>query len=209
MLLPYSKLQKYSNFPLAICYLANLAKCLIINKIRYYFYYFRLWLVVAAALAFFACFSQDIAAAGFGVSPSSMEFVVEKGSEVSRQLIIYNTGKAAEFEAKSSNPGLIKVYPDKATISGYESKKLTVTAFGKKSGAVDGHIVISVTPQAQGDSDISLSLGTSVAVKLLVAELAAGSANFMVGSFLSASIVIAGILIYLPIRNRARQSLHT
>lgn len=167
-------------------------------------YCFRFWLVVAAAIA---CFSQDIAAAGFGVSPSSMEFVVEKGSEVSRQLIIYNTGRSAGFNAVSSNPELISVAPGNGTISEDGIEKLTVTAFGKKAGSVDGQVVIYVNPQGEGDSDISLSLGTSVAVKLLVAELEAVPANFLVGSFLSASIVIAGLLAYFPIRSRARQLL--
>ena len=55
-----------------------------------------------------------------------------------------------------------------------------------------------------GEGGISLSLGTNVAVKLRVGEMAERPANFMVGGLLSACIVFAGLLIYLPIRGRAK-----
>ena len=166
-----------------------------------------LFCFIAMGAGILVCNSKVSVAAGFGVSPSTLDFTVEKGSEASRQLIIYNTGDAAEFKAVSSNPELISVYPISGTISEEGTEKLTVTAFGKKAVAADEQIMISMNPQISRAGDISLLLGTNVAARVRVIQSAARSADFLVGSLLSASIVIAGLLAYLPIRGMVRQPL--
>ena len=166
-----------------------------------------LYLFCFAAGSILICSSEASVAAGFGVSPSTLDFTVEKGSEASRQLIIYNTGQAAEFNAVSSNPELISVYPSSGAISEEGTKRLAVTVFGKNEGVAYEHIVISMNPRMSMAGDISLSLGTNIAAKVHVIESAARYANFLVGILLSAGIIIAGLLAYLSIRGIVRQPL--
>ena len=175
----------------------------------YYFRYFSFFIFAATAIVTGATINSHIAAAsGFGVSPSSLEFVVEKGSEASRQLIIYSTGDATEFNAVSSNPEMIMVYPSAGIISEKGTERLTVTAFGKKAGVANEHITISFqNSQIKGNEEVALSLGTYVAARLSVVEMAAKSANAFVGFHVSLGIVAAGLSIYSSIRSSLRQPL--
>ena len=175
----------------------------------YYFRYFSFFIFAVTAIVIGATINSHIAAAsGFGVSPSSLEFAVEKGSEASRQLIIYSTGGPSEFNAVSSNPELIKVHPETGTITEEGAAWLIVTAFGKKAGVANEHIAISFkNPQINGNKEIALSLGTYVAARLSVVEMAAKSANAFVGFLVSLGIIAAGLSVYSPTRNRIRQAL--
>ena len=178
-------------------------------KAPFFIYCFRFFLSILTAAAAFVSSAHLVAAAGFGVSPSSLEFVVEKGSEASRQIIIYNTREPVEFIAVSSSPELIQVYPEAGVVAGEGTARLTVTAFGKKTGVANERIAISFrNPQINGGSEVALSLGTYVAARLSVVELAAKSANAFVGFLVSSGVFVAGLLAYLPIRKRLRQPLH-
>lgn len=165
-----------------------------------FIYYFSFFLAVAASTAGY--FPHRAVAAGFGVSPSSLNFVVEEGSESSRQLIIYNTGADALFMASSDNPA-ITVTPSTAMLGESESAAVTVTATGKKAGKSSGEILISFIPEgSSAGNEVLFSLGTRVGVSLTVVESAMSSANFFVGVLASAGIVVAGLSAYLALRRK-------
>ncbi|MBI2141658.1 hypothetical protein HYU16_04530 [Candidatus Woesearchaeota archaeon] len=172
----------------------------------FFTYYFLFLLLAAATVAINA--SQNANAAGFGVSPSNMEFIVEKGSQASRQLMLYNTNEeAAEFTAMSSNPETTKVSPERGTVPGEGTTSITVTARGikkNKEGKSEGEIVISFDNRnIDADREVSLSLGTAVAVKVDVVKGAALAVNAIIGVIVSASIVMAGLAAYYATRRRA------
>ncbi len=171
-----------------------------------FIYYFSFFLAVAASTTSY--FPHRAVAAGFGVSPSSLDFTVVEGSESSRQLTIYNTGADARFMASSDNPA-ITVVPSTAMLGKSESAAVTVTAAGKKAGKSSGEILISFIPEGgSAGNEVLFSLGTRVGVSLAVIENAVQSANFFVGMLASAGIVVAGLSLYLPIRSRVRHPLH-
>ena len=159
------------------------------------------------AVAAVACSPHRAIAAGFGVSPSSLEFTVEKGAEASRQLMIYNTGAAARFVANSGNPA-ITVVPGTAMLGESESAVATVTATGKKLGKSSGEILISFTPDgSSAGNEVLFSLGTRVGVSLNVIESSARSANFFVGMLTSSAVVVGGLFAYLALRRKSARQL--
>jgi len=181
-------------------------------RFSFFVYYFRFFVLAAAIIpiAIVVINSQTVAAAGFGVSPSKLEFVVEKGSEASRQLIIYNTGKeAAKFTARSSNPETAQVLPEKGTIRGEGTALVTVIARGikrDKEGKSEEEIIINFNnPNSNADKGVSLSLGTAVPVRLQVLEGAHRSANVFVGMALSASIVLTGLAAHYASKRKAKK----
>ena len=141
------------------------------------------------------CNSKVSVAAGFGVSPSTLDFTVEKGSEASRQLIIYNTGDAAEFKAISSNPALVQVSPSEGIISTGAASHITVTATGENAGSSLEEITVSLSSHNNG-GEVSLQLGTAIAVRLYVVESAKKLANPAVGLVIAASILLVGTAAY-------------
>ncbi len=168
-------------------------------------YYFLFFLFIAAAAVIHS--PQSAIAAGFGVSPSSLEFTVEKGSEASRQLTIYNTGADAQFAAISGNPA-VTVAPGTAMVGESKSVVATVTATGKKLGKSSGEILISFTPEgSSAGNEVLFSLGTRVGVSLNVVESAMHSANFFVGILTSAAIVVSGLSAYLALRRKSARLL--
>lgn len=165
-----------------------------------FIYYFSFFLAVAAAAIIHS--PQSAVAAGFGVSPSALEFTVEKGAEASRQLTIYNTGADAQFVAISENPA-VTVVPGTAMLGESESAVATVTATGKKLGKSSGEILISFTPEgSSAGNEVLFSLGTRVGVSLNVIESSARSANFFAGALTSAAIVVGGLSAYLALRRK-------
>lgn len=166
-------------------------------------YHFRfLFLAAAVAAVLIASKANAVNAAGFGVSPSSIDFIVEKGSSASRQLIVYNTGADAKFVAISENPELA-VLPSAGILGESESAAVTVTATGKKIGKSSTEILISLAHNRNNaDDGVRFSLGTRVGVSLAVIESAIPSANFFVGMLASAGIVVGGLSAYLAIRSK-------
>ena len=170
---------------------------------RHIIYYF---LFLAAVVL--TDFPQTTVAAGFGVSPSTIDFAVEKGSSVSRQLIIYNTGPAAQFTAISENPA-ITVKPGNGILGESEMATVTLTAAGKNVGRSGGEILISLVPDnGNSDKEVKFSLGTRVGVSLSVVESALPSASLFVGMLTTAVIVAAGLSVYLQVRRRTRHPLY-
>ncbi|MBI3036694.1 mobile sperm domain-containing protein [Candidatus Woesearchaeota archaeon] len=160
----------------------------------FFIYYFLFLLFVAATGAISA--SQNVTGAGFGVSPSGLEFVVEKGAQASRHLIIYNTGKeSAGFRAQSSDPVVIKVSPETGFVEAEGSAAVEVTATGSKIGQTSGEVIISFGSHGS-HNEVSLELGTAVPVKLTAFKKAEAAANAFIGMLLSASIVFAGLAAY-------------
>ncbi|MBI2580336.1 mobile sperm domain-containing protein [Candidatus Woesearchaeota archaeon] len=153
--------------------------------------------------------SQNVNAAGFGVSPSGLEFAVEKGAQASRHLIIYNTYEVtAEFSVTSGNPSALIVTPDRGVIEEGGTALVTVTAIGKDVGTAAEEISIGISNyNANSDREVSLSLGTTVAAKITVAKNGSLAANVFVGALLSASIVFAGLAAYYASRKKVRQLL--
>lgn len=166
-------------------------------KVSFFIYCF-LFLAAAA----FIDFPQTASAAGFGVSPSNINFVVEKGSSASRQLIIYNTGADAQFTAISDDPA-IAVEPSSGALGEGNAAAIRVTAAGKKAGKSSSEILISlVHVSTNADREVRLALGTRVGVSLAVIESAVQSANFFVGLLISAGVVVAGLSAYLALRGK-------
>ncbi|MBI2550542.1 hypothetical protein HYV83_05185 [Candidatus Woesearchaeota archaeon] len=160
---------------------------------------------LSAATIIFAGNTKSSAAAGFGVSPSTLDFTVEEGSESSRQLTLYNTGKESEFNAESSSPEVVLVSPSSGTLPEGGTVAVTVTAFGKKAGTSESEIIMSVNSHENGR--VSVALGAAVAVKLSVVKGSVLSANAFVGILLSASIVLFGLSGYYASRKKVRQLL--
>lgn len=174
----------------------------------FFIYCFRFLLLAAAAAAVLTASKANVAnAAGFGVSPSNIDFIVEKGSSASRQLIIYSTGADAKFVAASENPELA-VLPSAGALGEGESAAITVTATGKKIGKSDGEILISLSHDSgNAGNGVLFSLGTRVGVSLAVVESAMPSANFFVGMLTSAGVVMVGLSAYLALRRKSAQLL--
>ncbi|MBI2144303.1 mobile sperm domain-containing protein [Candidatus Woesearchaeota archaeon] len=163
------------------------------------FYYFAIAAAIILVIA--AANAKAASASGFAVSPSSLEFNVETGSQVQRQLAIYNIGKEpAEFSAASSNPQAVVVSPNTGIISGGSKAVITATAKGTKAGASSGEIVIGLS--SGSNKEVSLSLGTAVAVKVNVLKGAALAANAFFGVMLSAGIVATGLAGYYTLKRR-------
>ncbi len=160
---------------------------------------------LSAATIIFCVNTKSSAAAGFGVSPSALEFTVEEGSESSRQLIIYNTGKESGFSAESSSPEAVLVFPPSGTLLEGGTAIVTVTAFGKKIGTSESEITVSVNSDENGK--VGVELGAAVAVNINVIKSSALPANAFVGMLLSASIVLSGVAAYYASRKKVRQLL--
>ena len=178
-------------------------------KVSSFIYYFRFFLFLFLATAAISlAHTESVVAAGFGVSPSSLDFVVEKGSAASRQLIVYNTGADARFTAISEDPA-IAIVPSEGLLGKGKSAAVTVTAAGKKSGKSSSEILISfITNNGRADKEVQFSLGTRVGVSLNVFENSLSSlppANFFVGILTSVVIVATGLSAYLPVRNRLKR----
>ena len=116
-----------------------------------------LFCFIAAAAGILVCSSKASVAAGFGVSPSTLDFSVEKGSKVARQLIIYNTGEAAAFRAASSNPLAVQVSPSEGVIGTGAASHITVTATGEKAGSSREEIIVSFSSLGSVN-DVALQL---------------------------------------------------
>jgi hypothetical protein len=144
--------------------------------------------------------TKTTTASGFGVSPSELDFVIEKNTEVSRQINIYNTGEETEFKAMSSNPDILSVYPNKGIIPKDGSTYIKITAKGTEPGHSEEKITISVGNYDESIGKITMALGTTVSVKILVFKSAPVQASMFLGSTLSASIVITGLSGYLARR---------
>lgn len=170
--------------------------------------FFILFFAAAAVTAVTAITnSQNVGAVGFGVSPSSLEFVVEKSTQAQRQLIIYNTGEeTAEFSATSSSPLALRVTPEKGIIKESGTAAVIVTATGKDVGTAIEEISIGINKHnSNSDKEVSLSLGTEIAVKLAVVETSALAANAFIGALLSISIVLTGVAAYYASKKKARK----
>ena len=165
--------------------------------------YFFGFLSIAAII--FVGNTQFSVAAGFGVSPSTLDFTVEEGSESSRQLIIYNTGKESGFSVQSSSPEVVLVFPSSGTLPEGGTAIVTVTAFGKKVGTSESEITVSVNSHENGR--VGVALGAAVAVKLSVVKGSVLSANAFVGMLLSTFIVMFGLCAYHISRKKVRQLL--
>lgn len=166
-------------------------------KVSFFIYCF-LFLAAAA----FIDSPQTASAAGFGVSPSNINFVVEKGSSASRQLIIYNTGAYAQFTAISDDPA-IAVEPSSGALGEGKAAAITVTASAKNPGRSASEILVSlVHGSGNPDREVRLALGTRVGVSLSVVESALQSANPVVGMLVSAGMVVAGLSAYLALRRK-------
>ncbi len=171
---------------------------------RSLFIYYFLFLLLAAATGAINA-SQNVTGAGFGVSPSTLDFIVEEGSESSRQLIIYNTGKESEFNAGSSSPEVVQVFPSRGTLPEGGQVLATVTAFGEKVGTSKNEVMVSVNSHENGK--VGVELGAAVAVNINVIKSSALSANAFVGMLLSTGIVLFGIAAYYASRKKIRQLL--
>lgn len=167
---------------------------------------FRFFVFTAAVIAVIIVNNSfAVIATGFGVSPSSLDFTVEEGSESSRQLIIYNTGKESGFNVESSSPEAVRVFPSGGTLPEGGTALVTVTAFGKKAGSSESEITVSVNSHDNGR--VGIALGAAVAVKLNVVKGSALSASAFVGMLLSAGIVLFGVAAYYALRKKIRQFL--
>ncbi len=133
-------------------------------------------------------------ATGIGVSPSSLEFVVEEGSQSSRQLILHNTGIEEAGFTLSSNSEMLKVWPKTVEIPGNGRARATVTASGTKAGKISAELLVEAA--GGGGSDVSLSLGTSIIARINVIK-ASAAANALVGASISTGIVALGVSAYL------------
>lgn len=160
---------------------------------------------LSAAAIIFAANTKSSAAAGFGVSPSALDFTVEESSESSRQLIIYNTGKESEFSVKSSSPELLRAFPLSGTLPEGGTAAVTVTALGKKVGTSESEITVSFNSHENGK--VGVALGAAVAVKLSVVKGPALPASAFVGTLLSTGIVLFGASAYCASRKKIRQLL--
>ena len=133
---------------------------------------------------------------------------MEKGTEVSRQLMIHNTGATTEFEAESSNPELIKIHPASGIISEAGMAIVTVTARGKAAGTKEEEISVRISGlSSNGDSEVGIVLGTGIPVKLMVINSAAAAANAFVGVMLAAGIVLVGAFAYYASRKKIKRLL--
>ena len=148
--------------------------------------------------------SGTVSAAGFAVSPSSLEFTVEKDSHAQKQLRIYNSGEeGAEFAAQSSNKDVVKVSPEKGFVEGEGPAVVTVTATGVRMDSTSEEVLISFSSRnSNANREVSLELGTAVPVKITAVKSAEAAANVVIGSFLSVSIVMVGLAIYYSRRKR-------
>lgn len=160
------------------------------------------FLFLLAATAAIVTSSSNAAATGFGVSPSSIDFAVEKGSSASRQLIIYSTGADAQFVAISESPE-VTVAPSAGILSESKPVVVTVTATGKKLGKSGSEILISLAHNSgNAGNEVRFSLGTRVGISLSVVERTAESANPLAGMLTSSAIVVGGLSAYLTLRRK-------
>lgn len=146
----------------------------------------------------FAISSKTAYAAGFAVSPSSLDLTVEKGSQVQRQLKIYNTAEEdTDFTAVSSNPAAIMISPERGFIESEGAAFVTLTATGTRTGKSEEEVVISFgSRDSYRRGEVDLEVGTAVPVRLKVLKRAETAANALFGIFISASIVVIGIAAY-------------
>ncbi|MBI2144763.1 hypothetical protein HYU18_00400 [Candidatus Woesearchaeota archaeon] len=151
--------------------------------------YFFLLLVATAGNA---------GAAGFGVSPSSLEFSLSEGSEASRQLVIFNTGKDSVDFSILASPS-IRVRPESGEIGGGKAAAATVTVIGTKAGVANGELAVSLGSSRNAENRVSLSLGTSVPVTVRVVK-GVPAASAFVGILVSVVIVVAGLGVCIPLR---------
>lgn len=151
-------------------------------------------------LLFAAIMVSQAAAAGFGVSPSSLEFQVEAGSQSSRQLLLYNTDmETVEFSMATSNPETLQIWPEIVTVAGDSVAGIRVTAIGAKPGEAMEEISISMSGGGR-EGEVGLALGTMVPAKLRVINGQAITANAVIGTLLSAGIAFFGTAAYLLAR---------
>lgn len=149
---------------------------------------------------FFILMTGNMAAAGLGVSPSSLKFIIDEGEEASRQLLIYNTGdNEASFRVESSNSGRLGISPGTVTIQAGGMAPIIVTA----SGTVVGKSLETIFVEADGKEDgVGLALGTAIVAEITVVKAATLTANAIVGASLSSGIVLLGLSAYLHARKR-------
>ncbi len=152
-------------------------------KSLFLFYFFLLIAIADAA-----------AAAGFGISPSSLGFGMEEGSESSRQLVLYSTGKQADFTITSSSKNVV-VAPSSGVLPDNGRAVVTITARGRKAGTFREELAVRFYDKP-GGIQVSIGLGMSVAVNMVVSKPAGAEASAAVGSLLSAGIVLSGVAAY-------------
>ena len=139
-------------------------------------------------------------AAGFGVSPGSLNITLEEGSEVSRQLLIYNTGfNAADFSI-TTGAG-IKAFPSSGRIDGKKSAVVEIKVIGARAGLQDSDIMVSIA-EPSIDGEISFSLGTVIPVSVKTLAGKSLAANAFGGGLLSLGIIFSGIVVYRLIRQK-------
>ena len=164
----------------------------------------RPWLACCACiLAAAAALSQAtlVAAAGFGVSPGTLEFALEEGTVASRQLSLYNLGSQAQFTAVSSNPGLVQVSQESGTIAAGSAATITVTASAAAAKKGRHSEAITVTMGSNQENEIRLAIGTVVPVTITITNTIA-AANAAIGLAVSAGIVATGLFVYSPLARR-------
>lgn len=149
----------------------------------------------------FLIFSQIAAAAGFGVSPASLDFVVWEGGSASKLLTIYNTGSAAYFAVAA---GSVKAEPGSGYLESGGSAAVKVTASYKEEGYYADELDILLS---SGKSNaVELAVGTTVPVSVTVLRNAL-SAEPVIGLLTSGSIVAAGLGSYFAARKLKPQTL--
>lgn len=147
---------------------------------------------------FFILMEGNAAAAGLGVSPSSLKFVIDEGEKASRQLVIYNSGAdLAEFSISASSEH-ITISPESGRIEGGKAAVSTITAAGAKPGASTAEVTISLGSRGR-EREIALTLGSVIPVSIDVIAKAA-SANAAVGLLVSASTFVIGLAAYYRLR---------
>jgi len=163
----------------------------------------RLLLIIYFFL--FLAAAQSVFAYGFGISPSELNFAVEKGAESSRQLILHNTGSQVKFTAASDN-GLVSVSPASGIVPENGKTAVAVAVSGNRAG--EFHDTVTVRFFNPDDaSGVSLGLGMSVAVRISVTEPVAAQASIIVGSLISTGIIASGLSAYLAAK-RLKKAQH-
>jgi hypothetical protein len=140
-----------------------------------------------------------VSANGFGVSPSSLNFSIFKGSESSRQVIIYNTGNEdAFFNATTTNLS-IALFPSFGLIEKNSRSLIEVKVSGSRIGEENGEVIIRFS-SPKAENMVSLGMGLSVKVGIAVNNPPRTDPDTLIGSVISAGIIITGFSSYSAFR---------
>lgn len=150
-------------------------------------------------------------AAGIQVSPSKLEFSVQKGQSQSQEVTVVNpTGDVQLFEAFPDDFGdSISISPTSFTLESGARKTVTVTATPGKANLSQGEILstnISFVGKPLADSGVQVGTGVKLPATVSIAAknpaLADTSIWLMIGGGLAA-VLAAGAILFRKHKKRA------